>query len=171
MQSLISWIFGVGAMGSLFMTYQQNKRKNLILYKLFADICWVVHYLCLGAYGGAIPNFVGIFREMVFVNREKKKWADNAIWPVVFIVANFALGIMKYETFIDILPVFASSLVTVSLWVKKPMLTKFLTVPVCTAFLIYDIYAGSYIGIVNESFTILSIIISLIKNIKKEKTK
>jgi len=169
MFDIISWIFGIGAMASLFITYQQNERKNLILYKMCADLCWVFHYLCLGAYGGAIPNFVGIFRELVFVRRGKARWAESVLWPIVFICANFLLGIRTFEAPINLLPICASALVTVSLWLKNPLLTKLLTIPVCTSFLIYDVYAGSWIGVINESFTILSILLSFVKNIKKEK--
>lgn len=58
--------FGIGAMLSLFMIYQQRTRKNIIIAKLTADICWVIHYLLLGGIAGMIPNAVGIIRELVF---------------------------------------------------------------------------------------------------------
>lgn len=66
---IITQIFGIAAMIFLFMLYQQQNRKHLLVCKLCADFFWSVHYLFLGAYGGMIPNFVGIFRELVFVNR------------------------------------------------------------------------------------------------------
>ena len=64
----------------------------------------------------------------------------------------------------NFLPITASVFVTVSLWLKNPTLTKIISVPVSAAFLIYDIFVGSYIGIVNESLAICSIIISFIKS-------
>ena len=67
---LTAQIFGVGAMISLFIGYQQNERKKLVAAKLSADAFWVVHYLLLGGIAGMIPNFIGIFREIVFINRE-----------------------------------------------------------------------------------------------------
>lgn len=154
---------------SLFLIYQQKQRKKLLLCKLSADICWVAHYLCLSAFGGAVPNFVGIFRELVFVNREDKKWADHILWPILFIAANLCLGIATFSRPINILPILASVLVTVSLWLKNPTLTKIISVPVSAAFLIYDVFVGSYIGIVNESIAIISIVISFIKQKNKLK--
>ncbi len=163
---ILSWIFGFGAMASLFLIYQQKDRKKLLLFKLSADICWVVHYLCILAPGGAIPNFVGIFRELVFVNREEKKWAGHFIWPILFIIINLSLGLASAKEPINLLPITASVFVTVSLWLKKPVLTKIISVPVSLAFLIYDIFVHSYIGIANESIAICSIIISFIKSHK-----
>lgn len=165
---IIAQLFGAGAMTSLFLAYQQKKRKNLIISKLSADIFWVAHYLLLGGYGGLIPNLVGIFRELVFVNRRSKKWASCILWPILFICVNWALGVMTFDTLYNLLPITASTFVTVSLWLENPRITKLILIPVSLAFLIYNIFIGSYIAIINESLAIISIIISFIKEHKKE---
>lgn len=164
---IISIIFGIGAMLSLFSIYQRKTRREILLSKLCADVCWVIHYLCIGGTAGAIPNLVGIFRELVFVNRQKHKWASLIVWPALFILINFCLGISTFHSPFNILPIAASALVTVLLWIDRPNLTKLMSLPVCTAFMIYDIYIGSYVGVVNESISILSIFIFFIKRRKK----
>ena len=69
---MIAQVFGIGAMISLFLIYQQKSRKGILICKLSADVFWIAHYFCLGAVAGMIPNFVGVFRETVFLNRKKK---------------------------------------------------------------------------------------------------
>ena len=165
----VSIIFGIGAMLALFSIYQQKTRKGILISKLSADICWVIHYLCIGGTAGAIPNLVGIFRELVFVNRKKHKWANYIFWPAVFILINLCLGIRTFSSPINILPIAASALVTVLLWIDNPLLTKLMSIPVCTAFMIYDFHIGSYIGIINEAISILSIIIFIIKHLIKRR--
>ena len=128
----------------------------------------MAHYLCLWAPGGAIPNFVGIFRELVFVNREDKKWANSPLWPILFILINLSLGIATMDEPINLLPITASVFVTLSLWLKKPVLTKIISIPVSVCFLIYDIFVGSWIGVISESISLISIIIALIKIIKEK---
>ena len=167
MLNIIAQIFGLGAMISLFCIYQQNSRKKLIIRKLCADVCWVVHYLCLGGYGGMVPNFVGIFRELVFIQRDKKRWASSVAVPIVFILLNWGIGISTFQQSINILPIAASTFVTVSLWLRKPKLTKIISVPISLTFLIYDIFVGSWIGVINEIIAIVSIIISFIKERRK----
>ncbi len=164
-------IFGLFAMLSLFIIYQQKSRKKIIIAKLSADICWVAHYLCLGGIAGIIPNMVGIFRELVFINRKDKAWANKLVWPIVFIAINFGLGMTTFHSFYNILPIAASAFVTVSLWIDNPKLTKIITTPVCIAFMIYDFYVKSYIGMINESISIVSIIIFFIKERKKPNEK
>lgn len=164
---ILAQFFGLLAMIFLFLIYQQNSRKKIILAKLSADVCWVAHYLCLGGIAGMIPNAVGIFRELVFVNRKDKVWASKIIWPILFIAINFGLGMTTFHSLYNILPILASAFVTISLWIENPKLTKLITIPVCIAFIIYDFHVKSYIGIINESLSILSIIISFIKEIRK----
>lgn len=153
---------GIVGMAFLFCSYQQKERKNLILCKLGADVVWIIHYCLLGAVGGAIPNFVGIFRELVFVNRGKK-WANSPLWPALFIVFNWVLALLNRKSALMLLPICASTFVTVSLWVKKPMITRAITVPVSVCFIIYDVCVGSWAGIINESVVIISAVSSMIR--------
>jgi len=168
---IIAQIFGIGAMISLFLIYQQKSRKRLICAKLSADIFWVAHYLCLKGYAGLIPNFVGIFRELIFINRKDKKWAGGIIWPIIFIIINWSLGFRTFNSLFNLLPITASTFVTISLWIDNPRLTKAISLPVSLCFMIYDFYIGSYIGIINESIAIGSILISFFKEKKNMNNK
>ena len=152
---LVAQLFGLFAMICLFAIYQQKNRKGIIFSKLCADVCWVVHYLCLGGIAGMIPNAIGILRELVFINRKEKKWATKAFWPIIFIVINWVLGAETFHSWYNLLPITASTFVTFSLWIDNPRLTKLISIPISSAFLIYDFFIGSYIGIINESISIL----------------
>ena len=164
--NLITQLFGIGGMICLFLVYQQKSRKGLLISKLCADVCWAVHYLCLGAYGGMISNAVGIFRELIFLQREKKKWASSPIWPCIFILICWTLGFRSFSRPVNIMPIAASTAVTMSLWFKKPLMTKIVLAMASSTFLIYDIFVGSYVGVINESISILSVILFFIKRRK-----
>ncbi len=165
---MTEWILGMGAMVSLFASHQQKNRKGILVGKLCADLFWAAHYICLGAFAGMIPNIIGIFREIVFINRKKYKFSGKAMIPIAFILVNISLGIVSFEDWFDILPILASAFVTFSLWIDNPRLTKWISIPVSAAFLIYDVFVHSYMGIINESIAILSIIIFFIKHGGKE---
>jgi len=163
MKFLIAQGFGLCAMIALFCIYQQKSRRNLLICKLLADVFWVVHYFLLGAYGGMVPNFVGIFRELTFIQRDKKRWASVPVIPVLFILANWTIGFASFSSAINILPIAASTFVTISLWLRNPVLTKIISAPVSLTFLIYDLFVGSWIGVINESLAICSIILSFVR--------
>ncbi len=162
---VLSQAFGALGMVSLFLSYQQTERKKLIAGKLGADAACVLHYLCLAAWGGAIPNFVGIFRELVFMQRDGgKKWANSPVIPAAFILLNWTLAALSWDTALTLLPIGASTFVTISLWARKPRVTRLICLPVSVCFIIYDCFVGSWIGIVNESVAIVSILVSMFRN-------
>lgn len=119
--------------------------------------------MCLGGIAGMIPNAVGVFRELVFINRKDKKWASSIIWPVLFILINWTLGLRTFHSVFNILPIAASTFVTVSLWIDNPRLTKIISLPASLAFMTYDLYIGSYVGVINEAAAIASIAIYFAK--------
>jgi O-antigen ligase len=164
---VIAQIFGAGAMASLFFLYQQSSRKRLLAGKLSADICWVVHYFLMGGYGGMITNGVAIFRELTFMHRDKYKFLKTVATPIVFIAINFSLGLLTFSSPINILPIVTSAFVTTSLWLREPKFTKLVSIPVSVSFFVYDLVIGSWIGMINESIAICSIIISFVKERKK----
>lgn len=168
--NVVVQLFGVGAMISLFFIYQQKSRKNMILCKLSADIFWIFHYSFLGATAGMIPNLVGFFREIVFFHRNTKKWANTPLWVAIFIIINLLLGVRTFSEWYNVIPIIASSFVTLSLWLNNPKLIKIISAPVSASFLVYDMFVGSYIGVINESISILSIIIYFIRNKKRRKS-
>ena len=159
-------LFGMGAMVSLFLIYQQKTRKGMLFAKLSADIFWVIHYFLLRAYAGMIPNGVGILREIIFIQRKDKKWANHIIFPILFIIINWVLGFKISASVYNLLPIVASTAVTISLWIDRPRLTKMISVPVSLAFMVYDIFVLSYVGIINEAIAICSIIIYFLKEKK-----
>ena len=160
-------LLGIGGTYMLFTLYQQKTRKKLLVRKLCADILWGIHYICLGAAAGAIPNIIGIFRELIFMNNDKK-WANSLIWPAVFISVSWIAAIISWKSALSFLPMCASTLVTVSLWVKSPKLTRLMTLPVCMAFIIYDVFVGSYAGILNETISLISITVAFFRKDLRE---
>ncbi len=165
---LFGFLLGLGALVALFFIYQQKSRKKLLACKLTADVCWVGHYFLLGAFGGLIPNLVGIFRECVFFKQKADK--KTIFLPILFILLLwclwglcFALHLVRLTSWIEILPIFGSCMVTFALWFNQPRLTKLVSIPVSLFFLIYNYYVGSVVGVINESVSLISIAIFFIK--------
>ena len=153
---------------AMIFSYLQTKRKNVLLGKLAADISKVLHYIFLGAFSGMVPNAVGVLRESVYLNREKHKWADSPIWPVIFISLNIIIGSFTYKSPIDILPIAASVFATLSFWFKKPLVIKLVSLPATSSFLIYDILVGSA-SVVTETFTLVAIISGIIRELYNQR--
>ena len=156
------WIFGACGIISNFLIYTQNERRKMLFNKLVADCFWTLHYFMLGAWSGGAVCAVGILRESVFINSDKK-WAKGKKWLIVFLVLSACGTALTWKNWFCILPALASAISVFSFWKGNPCLTKKLAFPISVSFLTYDIYCRSYTGTVNELFVLTSVFISGIK--------
>ena len=160
-------IFGALGVAANVIIYQQKNGKKLLLWKLLSDILWMAQYLFLGAFSGAAIAAIGIIRESVFLN-QSKKWAQSKGWLLLFLALSVASAAFTWKSVVSILPAFASVLSVFSFWKNRPTLARNLAFPISASMLTYDIFCGSYLGIVNEIFTLFSAFIGVLRNRKSE---
>ena len=156
-------IVGIFGIISAILIYQQKTRKGLMITKLISDVFWVFHYLILGAYSGVAVCILAVLRELIFINKGRRKWANHIIWPILFVLAAIGTTIFTWEGPISILAGVASALSVVSFWIGSPKLTRIFIFPIATLMIIYDVFSGSYTGIINESITLVSAFIGIIR--------
>ena len=164
---MLSTIFGVLGMATTVLIYQQKTRKGLILSKLLSDVIWFLYYICLSAYSGAAIAVIGMIREIVFINREKK-WAKHPIWLVFFLMLSFISAIITWKNIFSVLPCIASAISVVSFWIGNPKLSRKLSYPISACMLTYNITSVAVIGVINEIFTVISSIIGTIRLDRKK---
>ena len=164
---MLSTIFGVLGMATTVLIYQQKTRKGLILSKLLSDVIWFLYYICLSAYSGAAIAVIGMIRELVFINREKK-WAKHPIWLVFFLMLSFVSAIITWKNIYSVLPCIASAISVISFWIGNPRLSRKLSYPISACMLTYNITSVAVIGVINEIFTVISSIIGTIRLDRKK---
>lgn len=163
---MLSNIFGILGIGSTVLIYQQKTRKGLVLSKLLSDVIWFLYYFSLSAYSGAAIAVIGMVRELVFINKDKK-WAKHPIWLVFFLTLSFGCAVFTWKNAFSLLPCIASAVSVISFWIGKPKLSRILSYPISACMLTYDIASGAILGIVNELFTVVSSVIGAIRHDRK----
>ena len=159
---MIASIVGALGIGANVIIYQQKNGKKLLFYKLISDFLWAAHYFLLGAVSAALVAVIGIFRETVFFNQDKK-WAKSNLWLVFFILCSICVAVFTWKSAFSILPAVASVLSIISFWKNDPKLSRCLAFPISISMLTYDLYCISYMGMVNEIFTIFSSILGIVR--------
>ena len=161
---LLAKIFGFAGILSTVVIYQQKTRKGLLFSKLVSDVLWFVHYFCLGAYSGAAIAVIGLIRELIFMNREKK-WAKHPAWLVFFLALSLGSAVLTWKNGFSLLPMAASMLAVVSFWIGKPKLSRLLSFPIAGSMLVYDVTLNpiSVAGIGNELLAITSSVVGIIR--------
>ena len=117
-----------------FFIYVQKSHEKILIFKCAGDLMSVVQFAFCGAYTGAALNVVMAFREIIFLNKTKHKWASGKIWLYIFIALIFLSPfvtskepILSALWLLNVLPAFGSSLAVVGLYNENTLITKTLS--------------------------------------------
>ncbi len=154
----------IGVLISFFIYIFKDRRKILIC-KFTSDAVWSVHYFFVGAISGAALNVVGLFREIVFYNKNKK-WASHFIWPFVFISITIASCLITWQGPRSLLPMIGSTFGVLGFYSTNPLLIRILSLPSILLWMIYGIISGSFPSLICNILSLTSIMIGLVRDIK-----
>ena len=114
---------------------------------------------------------INVFRGIIYSCRDTKKWAQSNIIPAVFIILNAGSVILTWESMWSILPFIAAIFATIANWQMNTRLLKYLSIPVCVCWLVYNTVNGSIAGACNEAFALISIAAYFIRTRKEASLK
>ncbi len=157
---VISTLFGVAGILCNVLVYQQKDAQKLLTVKLTGDIVWCLHYALLGAVSGAAITFLATCRELTFrtVNRQAR---SGQIAIGVFLVLACASAAVTWQGWYSLLAALASFLSVISFGKGIPPLSRKLCVPIAISMWGYNLIVGSWMGLINETFTFVSTLVGM----------
>ena len=158
-------IQAIGFVGVAFFiaSYQIKSNKALFMCQMIGCIIFCVQFFILGAYTGAISLIINIIRNLLLVKRKDWKWVDRRSTMLVILALLAAMTIYTWDGAISLLPFISVAVTTIGYWsnnAQKIRLSQFFGSP-CT--LLYDVLIRSWGGVLSETITLVSIIISVIR--------
>lgn len=178
---IIAQIFGIIGMIFNLLVFQQKTHRGVTMCQFFAAITFALNYLMLGAFVGGILNLVGALRAAVFYFKEKTH-ANHIAWLIIFILAfasSYPLTFLAFGTkptvqnlIIEVLPVVAMIIITVSLRLGSAKAVRFMGLFSSPMWLTYNCFSGSIGAIASEILNLISMVVGIIRfDIKREKHK
>lgn len=176
--SIVNWASDLGAYGiathlvSLIAAFigissmQLKTQKQIAVAQSFSCLLWAVHMFMLGAVAGGCTNTVSFIRSVVFSYRSEHEWARKPIWYGVFMlgnVASFVIALTNGDGLWAILPLVGGMGNMIALSMKDAFRVRIITFFASPCWLVYNIWGGSIVGIFNEVFSLISIIIGVIR--------
>lgn len=171
-------IIGIVAMFFNLFSYQQKTRKGAIICQLFGTILFTVNFFMLGATVGAIMNFIGALRAVIFINKEKLK-ADHIGWFIGFTVIYLASYVLTFTVLdkeptavnfvLEFLPVIGMVATTHSYRLTDAKAIRKFGLISSPVWLIYNIANFSVGAIICEVLSLASIIIGIVRLDRKSK--
>ncbi|MBQ9880601.1 MAG: YgjV family protein [Clostridia bacterium] len=153
----------VGLVGLVFimLSYQQKERKRILYLQMVSCAVFAAGFLMLGAYTGCVMNAVGLVRAVVF--SIDRKWAKSPVWVGVFIAVFTVAGVLTWEKWYSVFPIVAQILGSISLRLKNPTAIRLVSLPTSPSWLVYNVFANSYSGVLTEALVTASIVSAIIR--------
>ncbi len=171
MYEIITQAVGYVALILALLSFQMKKRSSLMAFQMSASLMFSCQLFMAGAITGGCLDMIAFVRTVIFSQDDKHKWAKSPLWLVFFALVMLATGIATWGGYISIFAILGSVLSTVALWMKDGKKVRLISLLVAPCWIIYNLYYGTYAGVINEVIATASIVIGIIRlDIKKNNT-
>ena len=171
-KEVIAQIIGIVAMAMNCISYVQKKQTNLLVFQMLGGMLFSINYFLLGALSGAFLNISSFIRAIIFIKKDKFN-AKHPAWTVGFIAVYFISYALIFTVFdkeplpinfiLEILPVFAMIATLISYRYGEAKIVRRFGLISSPLWLTYNIANFSIGAIACEIFSLISIVIGIVK--------
>ena len=164
MPQLLVQLIGITGAAIFIFSYQIKSNKKLYFAQIFANVLFIIQFYFLGGMSGSLCTFLCVVRNALLMKVDKWKFVGQKATMVIFCLMFVAASIVTWNGIISIFPVIACVSNTIGYWTNNARYIRITSGFVCSpAWLTYDIYTRSIGGTINDSLTIISVIISIVR--------
>ncbi|MBQ8879813.1 MAG: YgjV family protein [Clostridia bacterium] len=178
---IIAFLAGILAVTFFLLGYLQKKRKFILFFNLASRLLYIIQYVLLGAFAGAVLDVAGAISTFFAQNVDRPQFKKYK--PLVFIINNIVLigiGILLYKNVFSIFLIIGVTLQTDALWLKKEKYIRIISLICCPFCFTYNISSGAIGSCIGDvlafvslgySYIMYDIVPSFRKNIDSSKGK
>ncbi len=161
---LIANIIGISAVVMFVLSYQLKTRKGIILFNAGSRVLYVLQYLLLGAFEGAVLDIVALAVSVLAQNKDRPVLSKHPRLTVVganlFIVLS---GLLLYKNIFSLLPIAGVLFETGALWLNKEKEIRILSFFGAPFWLAYNLIYIAYGSAIGNVMTMVSIGIAIVR--------
>lgn len=164
--NIIGQILSLIAVATGFISFQMKTPKGILSFQILTGLIFSAHYFLIGAMTATALNLVATIMGVAYYIRNNRG-SKSLVTPIFFTMLVFITSLLTWDGWYSILIMAGLLINAVSLSLSNPQTIRKLTLiksPLC---LLYNIFVLSLGGGIYESATLLSSIIGLLKNRKK----
>ncbi len=151
-------ILGVLAVATFLLSFQLKERRNIIVVNLTSRLLYILQYIVLGAFEGAVLDFMGLISSLI-AKYKKKPFIAKHFKGIVVVVNIFLLaaGMALYENIFSVFAIFGIMLEVTALWLTKEKNIRILSLIAAPFWLAYNLANTAYGSAVGNVLVMLSI--------------
>ena len=139
-----AFVLGIVSIVICIALFIVPKRKYALILRFAFDIVTIVNSVCLYMYlqdkvllALVAAAAVGSVRDVVFLFRDKYKWADSYWWLIGFTIVLTVFSVLGWSSWLTLLPVLGTIINTYALYIKDYIKMKIITLFGQTFFITY----------------------------------
>jgi hypothetical protein len=164
---MIPQILGILAVITFLLSYQQKKRANIIFLNTVSRCLYILQYILLGAFSGAILDILGAVSSVVagkkhtkFIQTHTK--ATLASINGCMILAGGAIALLN-KSWLDLFPLAGVLLHTSAFWITNEKVIRRVSLLGSPFWFVYNLSTCAYGSAIGDILTICSIIIAMVR--------
>lgn len=161
---LLIQIIGFIGVAVFILSYQIKSNRMLFLFQLVGSALFCLQFYLLDARSGCLSLALNILRNAMLMRYNEWKWIQWKGWPIIISGLFTVVLFGTWNGPISLLAFTASVSSTMGYWSNNARRIRLVNL-VCASpcWLIYDCLVSSWGGMLNESITLASIIVSIIR--------
>ena len=169
---IASQIVGLTAVGLYLLSYQLKKRSHIVWVTCISNALYVLQYLMLGAFSGAIMDFMSTVASFFAGTKHSPKFSKYSklialVNMLLIVAAGLTIAFIRRDP-IELIPIAGALFQTGGLWFEdEQTIRKF---GLCSApfWLVYNYISQAYGAALGSVIAIVSIIIAMVRYRKKD---
>ncbi len=169
---IIPQIIGLLAVATFLLSYQQKKRKNIILFNVISRCLYILQYLLLGAFSGAVLDILGAVASVV-AGKKHTKWIKKHLTLVIVLIngvivaAGLTIAIVN-QNWLDLFSLAGVLLHTGAFWLSSEKIIRRISLAGSPFWFVYNFLSRAYGSALGDLLTMGSILLAMYRHREKK---
>lgn len=160
----LAQIVGLFAVLLFLLSYQQKDRKNIITMNAISRVLYIIQYIMLGAFEGAVLDVAGTVASVLAQKKDSPFIKKHLKMVIAFVnIAIVAVGLCLYENIFSLLPIFGVLFHTGAFWISNEKTVRRLSLLGSPFWLAYNLISKAYGSSIGDILSMISIIIAMFR--------
>ena len=165
MRFILAQIFGGIALILVCIGYFLKKKSQFMILQVISNFFYASAFFVVGAYVGAGITIISIFRCIYLYLSEKKNFQYTLHLLPIFIILYIIMTILCWNSPLDLIPLFTSTLFTIGLSIKNLQTMRFVLIIPNSILVLYNILMTTYTSALLDLIEVVVIFVAIITNI------
>ena len=165
---LLPQIIGLLAVAMFLLSYQQKKRTNIILFNVISRCLYILQYLLLGAFAGAVLDILGALSSVIAGKKHTpfiQKHTKATLIAVNACIVAAGVGIaLANQSWLDLFSLTGVLLHTSAFWISDEKIIRRVSLLGSPFWFVYNFLSRAYGSAIGDILTICSILIAMFRH-------